>query len=272
MATGENLLAETKGVVVRSDWDSPARIPPLPFEGVQVWRLAWPLRAQADLPNAFYPLLSKDERRRADLIKVAAVREEFVAGRGLLRLLLGAATGVEPARVTIATKPQGKPCLAQAANLEFNVSHSEGMILIALSRATAVGVDVEFVSDEFGEAEQLMDIARESFHAGEFSVIARIPPGRDRLLAFYRAWTRREAVAKADGRGIASLLKYQVFEADEFGEHRVSLAGVAEKAQDSGEVDYFVQTPDPGPHHLAAVASSKPRQALALFDAQRLRS
>jgi phosphopantetheinyl transferase len=133
-------------------------------------------------------------------------------------------------------------------------------------------VDVEFISDEFGEAEELIGIARESFHAGEFTVIARTPPGRDRLLAFYRAWTRREAVAKADGRGIASLLKYEVFRADEFGEYRVSLAGLSERGDVSVDVDYFVQTPDAGPNHLAAVASRKPRQALALFDAKSLRA
>ncbi len=248
-------------------WDIPAKVPPLSFEGVQVWRLELTSQLPAAAFNGFYACLSGDERRRADGIRVQPVREEFIAARGLLRRLLGAATGVTPAAVTLGTKRNGKPCLAPSALVEFNVSHSEGMILIALSRASAVGVDVEFVSEEFGEAEELMGIARESFHAGEFLVIARTPPGRDRLLAFYRAWTRREAVAKADGRGIASLLKYEVFRADEFGESRVSLAGPAESSGDSGDVDYFVQMPEAGPHHLAAVASRKPRQALALYDA-----
>ncbi len=255
-----------------SEWSSPSKIPPLSFEGVQVWRLELVPGSPASARDRFYCLLSDQEKRRADAIRVAPVREEFIAGRGLLRVLLGAATGIDPAAIVLSTKPNGKPCLAQTAKLEFNVSHSEGMILIALSRASAVGVDVEFVSDEFGEAEELMEIARESFHSGEFAVIARKPPGRGRLLAFYQAWTRREAVAKADGRGIASLLKYEVFRADEFGEYRVSLAGSPESAEDSGDVDYFVQTPEAGLHHLAAVASRKPRQALALFDAKLLRS
>ena len=250
-----------------SGWDSPATIPPLSFEGVQVWRIF----LASGAPQEFYRLLSKDEKKRADGIRIAPVREEFIAGRGLLRLLLGAAIGADPALVAIATQRNGKPCLAHSAKVEFNVSHSDGMILIALSRASVVGVDVEFVSDEFGEAEELIGIARESFHAGEFTGIARTPPGRDRLLAFYRAWTRREAVAKADGRGIASLLKYEVFRDDESGEYRVSLARSPERAEDSGEVDYFVQTPEAGPHHLAAVASRKPRQSLALFDATLLR-
>jgi len=222
-------------------------------------------------PADFYRLLSKDEKKRADGIRIAPVREEFIAGRGLLRLLLGAATGADPALVAIATQRNGKPCLAHSAQVEFNVSHSDGLILIAISRASPVGVDVEFVSDEFWEAEEFIGIARESFHAGEFTLIARTPPGRERLLAFYSAWTRREAVAKADGRGIASLLKYEVFRADEFGEYRVSLAGSPQGAEGSGEVDYFVQTPVAGPHHLAAVASRKPRQAIALFDAKLLR-
>ncbi len=252
-------------------WESPAKIPPLSFEGAQVWRLALTAEVSAVVLAGYYACLSGEEKRRADGIRIDSVREEFVAGRGLLRLLLGAATGVVPAAVRLATRLHGKPCLVQPANVEFNVSHSDGLILVALSRASEIGVDVEYVSDEFGEAEELMGIAKESFHAAEFTAIARTPPGRDRLLAFYRAWTRREAVAKADGRGIASLLRYEVFRADEFGEFRVSLSGTPGRVEDDRDVDYFVQTPDAGPNHLAAVASRKPRQALALFDASQLR-
>ncbi len=259
---------------MRVRWDSPSKIPPLSFEGIQVWRLELGADFAGGAIGGFYGLLSDAEKARADAIRIAPVREEFVAGRGLLRSLLGAALGDRPTAVALTTKLYGKPCLPQSAKVEFNVSHSDGMILIAISRASEVGVDVEFVSDEFGKAEELIGIARESFHADEFTAIARTPPGRERLLAFYRAWTRREAVAKADGRGIASLLKYQVFPVDEFGESRVSLAGSAGHGSGrdpaSGDVDYFVQTPNAGPHHLAAVASRKPRQALALFDAKLL--
>ena len=257
---------------MRSGWESPLKIPPLSFEGVQVWRLELTPGVPVGELGTFYGVLSMEEKRRADAIRVAVVRDEFIAGRGLLRLLLAAATGTSPGAITLATRSNGKPCLVQSANVEFNVSHSDGMILIALSRASTVGVDVEYVSDEFSEAEELIGIARESFHAGEFTKIARTPPGRERLLAFYRAWTRREAVAKADGRGIASLLKYEVYRADEFGEYRVSLAGSPANAEESGDVDYFVQTPEAGPHHLAAVASRKRRQGLFLFDAKLLRA
>ena len=255
---------------MRSQWESPSRIPPLSFEGVQVWRLELTPGLSSRGLGDYFGLLSEGEKARANGIRIAAVREEFIAGRGLLRLLLGSATGEDPAGLMLATKLNGKPCLAASAMVEFNVSHSDGMILIALSRASAVGVDVEFVSDEFGAAEELIGIARESFHADECTEIERTPPGRARLMAFYRAWTRREAVAKADGRGIASLLKYELSRADEFGEYRVSLAGLTEGVEESGDVDYFVQTPEAGPHHLAAVASRKPRQALGLLDARAL--
>jgi 4'-phosphopantetheinyl transferase len=263
-------------VIVRSVWDNPPKVPPLSFEGVQVWRLELSPGHDSERLHSFYSFLSAGEKQRADGLRIPPVRDEFIAGRGLLRLLLGAAKGVGPHAIQLATEQNGKPCLAsstkgQPARLEFNVSHSDGLILIALSRASAVGVDVEFVSEEFGDADELTGIARESFHADEFGTIARTPPGRGRLLAFYQAWTRREAVAKADGRGIASLLKYEVSSADEFGESRVSLAGSAEHAKSSEDVDYFVQTPNVGTQHLAAVACRKPQQGLALFDARMLR-
>lgn len=263
--------SRTTGVNVPSRWQSPSKIPPLSFEGVQVWVLELASGLPAGALDRSFDLLSSEEKRRADAVRVASVREEFVAARGLLRSLLGSALGVDPAAVPIVTKRHGKPCIAPPARVEFNVSHSDGVILIALSRASCVGIDVEYLSDEFSEAEELMGIARESFHADEFNLIARTAPGRERLLAFYVAWTRREAVAKADGRGIASLLNYEVFRADEFGEQRVSLAGSPEGLDDSRDVDYFVQTPQIGPHHLAAVASRKPRQALGLFNARSLR-
>lgn len=258
----------TQGAGLSVGWNNPSKVPPLAFEGVQVWRLS----LAAGATDGFYRLLSEDERRRADGIRVPPVREEFVAGRGLLRLLLGGAIGIDPAEIELGTERNGKPCLAHPAGVEFNVSHSDGMVLIALSRASAVGVDVEFISEGFAEGADFTGIARESFPRGEFAAIARTPAGRARLLAFYRAWTRREAVAKADGRGIASLLKYQVFRADEFGECRVSLAGTADDAAESGAVNYFVQSPKAGPQHLASVASRKPRQALALYDGRSLRS
>lgn len=251
---------------MHSQWQKPVTVPELPFEDIQVWCLHTKEIDTAGLA-AMYALLNPAERERADKISVRQVQDEFIAGRGLLRTLLGAATRTSPQALVLETKHNGKPCLTESFALEFNVSHSECLIVIALSRAAPVGVDVEFVSEEFAQAEELIDIARESFSAEELAAITRTPQGPARLLAFYDAWTRRESVAKADGRGIASVLKYHVDAADEFGECRVSLQSTTDASRN---VTYFVQALDTRPQYRCAIASRKPRQTLLRLDASGL--
>ncbi|MBV9134556.1 MAG: 4'-phosphopantetheinyl transferase superfamily protein [Chloroflexi bacterium] len=83
-------------------------------------------------------------------------------------------------------------------DLQFNLSHTHGIALIALARARPIGVDVEEVRP-FAEVENL---PRRIFSVRELQTFRDLPPS-DRQAAFFRAWTRKEAVVKATGLGFS---------------------------------------------------------------------
>jgi 4'-phosphopantetheinyl transferase len=168
-------------------------MPPLLAGEVQVWRVA----AGSVLPRCV-ALLDEGERARADRYRVAAARDEFSAARGCLRMLLGDALGVRPEAVALKLDEFGKPSLADDAGVEFNVTHSHGAILIALCLGSAVGIDVEKIDPKV----EIAEIARGSFTAREAAAIEQAATPEERLGAFFRCWTQKEAVTKADGRGL----------------------------------------------------------------------
>ena len=104
-------------------------------------------RASLDSPSVpapeLLPLLSEVERVRARRFCFEHDRDRFVAGRGTLRLLLGAYLAEEPERLVFAYGPRGKPSLKDAADVRFNVSHSAGLALLAFAWGVDVGVDLE---------------------------------------------------------------------------------------------------------------------------------
>jgi 4'-phosphopantetheinyl transferase len=255
---------------VRTEWAKPARIPHLPEGGLHLGRVELTAGTTPRLIAEAERLINSGERARAAQIRSVAARQEFVVGRGLLRRLVGDATGMDPASIAFEPGPNGKPQLRELAGIksgiDFNVSHSGGVVLIGISRAGAVGVDVEFIDPAFAASDELLEMARDSFYSEEFRRIEQAGTERERLLQFYRAWTRKEAVAKADGRGIASSVDYISSPAEADGESRVSLAGV----EASRRMDYFVQTPDAGLNHLAAVATLRSGQPISLLDAAAL--
>jgi len=97
--------------------------------------------------------------------------------------------------------PSGGQMPAHMPALEFNLSHTEGMILCAVTAGCPIGVDVE---DSFRTAECL-PLARRFFHPTETALLENLPADQ-LLLAFYRLWTLKEAYLKALGAGLTGSL------------------------------------------------------------------
>lgn len=153
----------------------------------------------ADDLAALPDLLTDAERARAAKFRLPRVQEQFVATRGRLRTLLGQTLGIEPIRVPLLIAEGGKPHLPDEFGLHFNVSHTEGLAVFAFSRSR-VGVDVEKRRPIPGVEE----LVRRFFAAAECEEFLGLPV-ESRELSFLRAWTRKEAVLKAVGRGVPSL-------------------------------------------------------------------
>jgi 4'-phosphopantetheinyl transferase len=142
--------------------------------------------------------LPADERARAGRFHFERDQRRFVAGRGLLRVLLGRYLEADPASLRFGYGPQGKPFLEEYGDLRFNVSHSGGLALLAFTHGREVGVDVE----RERPLPEWKDIAGRYFSAWEATELGRLPAD-ERGAAFFRCWTRKEAFIKATGEGLS---------------------------------------------------------------------
>jgi 4'-phosphopantetheinyl transferase len=142
------------------------------------------------------------EQERAKAFLQPVDRWSFVLGRGALRRLLARCLPPVGAVGALAEGRWGKPAVpvlpGEPAGVEFNISHSGGRVLLAATRGTAVGVDLE-VPRPGVEIEELL---RRFFSADEFAAWQGLPPTL-RTTGFYHLWTRKEAVVKAVGRGLS---------------------------------------------------------------------
>lgn len=141
-------------------------------------------------------VLSPDEAMRFAAL-AAADRQPVTLTRAALRELLGGYLGIDPANVEL-TVGATKPTLA-GGELEFNVAHTDGLALIAIA-AVPLGVDVERV--EPVAAEEFADLVEFVLTDDERDELDRLPEP-ERVSAYYRVWTRKEAYVKATGEGIA---------------------------------------------------------------------
>lgn len=150
--------------------------------------------------SGLYSLLSEDECARASSFHFVEHQQAFVANRGRLRTVLAHYLGCLPEDLHFVHGAQGKPGLTddQGRGLTFNLSHTDGLAVLALSRGRQIGVDVERVK----ALSDLLDIAQQQFSTAECRQLAALPAERQRE-AFYSCWTRKEAFLKGIGTGLA---------------------------------------------------------------------
>jgi 4'-phosphopantetheinyl transferase len=144
---------------------------------------------------------SDAERDRASRFHRRVDAERYLIAHGALRLLLADYLTCNPLALRFGTQDNGKPFL-EGGGLEFNLSHSGALALIAVARSRQVGVDVEQVRP----MPDLEGVAARVCTPGEIATLAAlVEPHRER--AFFAMWTRKEALAKATGGGIGAVVR-----------------------------------------------------------------
>lgn len=161
---------------------------------VDVWRAS--LDQDDATIAALVPLLAGDECERADAFRFPRDRRRYVAGRGIVRIVLGAALGVPPEAVALRYGEFAKPLL-DGAGPWFNLAHSGPVALLAVSRDVEIGIDVELARPPADRDA----IAERFFSPAEVQDLRRLA-AVDRDAAFLRCWTRKEAFVKARGDGL----------------------------------------------------------------------
>lgn len=169
------------------------------IDGVHIWRAAldeagWP--GPERLPAA--------ERDRAASFLRDEVRRRWVAARWALRRILAGYLDRQAAAVELAQGEAGKPRLVDGNGLEFNLSHSNGIALVAVTEGRAVGVDVELIEP----GRDLTALAERALCPEDAAAVRGAAPS-ERPGVFYAAWTRHEARLKC-GRSAEAVAELDV--------------------------------------------------------------
>jgi 4'-phosphopantetheinyl transferase len=165
---------------------------------VHVW--AFDLAGSEESRAQCERLLSAPELERAGRFFHEHHRRAFTHAHGLMRYVLGAYCGERPERLAFVAGEHGKPALAPQPGREpiaFNLSHSHGRALLAVSVGREVGVDIEREDAKTNA----LGIAASYFFGPEFEAI-RGTREAQRTTAFFRFWAAKEAVLKAQGCGL----------------------------------------------------------------------
>lgn len=151
-------------------------------------------------------VLSADETERANRFVEKRARRQYVISRAAIREILGTYIAMTPRDIAFTVTGDGKPALAAPNELEieFNTSHSGGLVVIGVSRSRQIGVDVEQVRP----VPKALQLAKRFFSASEYAMLSELPED-EVARAFLAIWVAREGTAKAQGlsvwRGLAKL-------------------------------------------------------------------
>jgi len=221
---------------------------------VHVWVID--LDSERESLASMLELLSGEERIRAARLHTTELRVRFVVAHGALRTILSRYLAVPAAAVRLETMATGRP-LVRGGAVSFNLSHCEGLALVAVSPGTAVGVDLERIRT-LADADAI--VAR-FFSANEGREYAALGPG-DRPRAFFSIWTRKEAFVKGTGEGLGRALKSFDVDVDP----GLAAPRVSSLSPDVDAAHWRLRSFTPRPGYIAALAVHAEITSLDFFE------
>jgi len=209
-------------------------------------------RASLDVPashvHSMQQTLMRDELRRAARFYFKKDRQHFIVARGLLRTILSRYLDMEPHRLRFCYSDYGKPALVPTSAqtvLNFNLSHSDGLALYAVTRGRQIGVDIERIRVGF-EQEQIAT----RFFSPQENAVLRALSVQMRPEAFFNCWTRKEAYIKAKGEGLS--LPLDQFDISLASSKPATLLNTRGEPQNASR--WSLEELKPGPGFVAALA------------------
>lgn len=148
------------------------------------------------LEEKLLPYLTKEEIIKSEDYKSEIAKINYLASRTILNLVLKCLLEKEIDDLIVKRDKNNKPYVESTLRLKFNISHTEGLVLLAFFKRE-VGVDVEKINYKF----EFKDILENCFTKDEIINID------NNIISFHRYWTAKEAYLKCDGIGLIRNLK-----------------------------------------------------------------
>lgn len=227
-------------------WSSPPRSLTLIANEVHVWHAS--LDQTAYCIQSLYQTLTIDEQSRAERFHFQKDRMHFILARAFLRAILSRYVGIPPSHLRFCYNGNGKPALNPehcGHTLRFNLSHSQGLALYAITQNQDIGIDLEHIRTDFPWRE----IAARFFSPRENAALQSLPSNQQ-IQAFFSCWTRKEAYIKAVGKGLA--IPLDQFDVSLIPGKPAALLYTEWNPQEAGL--WYLQELVPAPNYVAALA------------------
>ncbi|ARB90803.1 4'-phosphopantetheinyl transferase family protein [Legionella longbeachae] len=156
----------------------------------------WQFSLANELQNT-YQLLNSEEQARADRYYFSRHKRRFSIARTVMRVILARYLNVYPEYIKFTYNAHGKPEVINSARLQFNLSHSGDLALLAVGKGFPMGVDIEKYS-----ARPYKGIAKSLFSEQEYEEFIKVPQAL-KPAVFFHVWSQKEAFIKACGLGLS---------------------------------------------------------------------
>ena len=178
---------------------------------VHLWHAFTP-QADEALNARQLGLLTPEERTRMARFHFERDRHRYLITRALVRTVLSRYAPIEPEHWTFEPGPHGRPGITNphplAQQLRFNLSHTDGLVVLAVTSGLEVGVDTESMARTAP-----LEVADRFFSKREAQALRALPASAQ-AHRFWELWTFKESYIKARGMGLSLPLSKFSFQLD----------------------------------------------------------
>jgi len=169
-----------------------------PNSEVHIWHAY--INKQVKNIEFFKSLLSIEESEKINNLYLEKNKKKSIISRALLRYILSLYIDINPNEIKFIYNKHGKPYLdikQNSNNINFNLSHSNNLIVYAIAKNQELGIDVEKFRNNF----DINKLAKRYFSENELSIFEKVSENK-KIKIFFSIWTKKEAFLKAKGMGI----------------------------------------------------------------------
>lgn len=218
---------------------------------IDLWLLRYDRVGDEALLERLRQWLDPAERAQEPRFHFADDRKRYLLTRALVRSTLSRYAPVAPAQWRFGANAYGRPHIEAGqgiAGLNFNISHTHGLIALAVTLAREIGVDVEHVRHR----QVSLGIAHRFFAAEEVAALAQVAAAQQQD-RFFEYWTFKEAYIKARGMGLSLPLERFSFDYPQRDAVRLSVQPVL--GDDAARWSLWQYRPQP--EYLLALCSER---------------